>query len=205
MDERENGPQGQDPAPAQDGPTTAAADDVDGGSTAGAPAGLGVEDETVPPLVDVAELDRLQAELNAINDRHLRLAAEYDNYRKRSERERAEQHARSQADLARRLLDVLDDLQRVEHLDPATATTVSLFEALELLERKFRLALESAGLEEVASPGDRFDPRVMEAVMAVPAESPEEDDTVADVFRKGYRFGSTLVRPAQVRVKKSEV
>ncbi len=199
MDERDNGPDGQ-PA-AQNGQPRADGVNGEGNGVSG----VGVEDETIPSAADVAELGRLQGELNNINDRYLRLAAEFDNYRKRIERERLEQHARSQADLARRLLDVLDDLQRVEHLDPATATTQSLFEALELLERKFRQALESAGLEEVAAPGERFDPRVMEAVMTVPTDDPEEDETVADVFRKGYRFGNTLVRPAQVRVKKSEV
>ena len=215
MDEREEGPEGEPSAPVGDaqaptdgaGPAAQAPTAVDGanGTAPGTAGSVGVEAEALPSAADVAELERLQAELNGINDRYLRLAAEFDNYRKRIERERTEQHTRSQAELARRLLDVLDDLQRVEHLDPATATTQSLFEALELLERKFRVALETAGLEEVAAPGDRFDPRWMEAVMTVPTESPEEDDTVADVFRKGYRFGNTLVRPAQVRVKKSEV
>ncbi len=153
---------------------------------------------------DVAELQRLQAEIQALNDRHLRLAAEFDNYRKRVERERSEQHNRSQAALAARVLDALDDLQRVEHFDPAQVTAQSLLEALDLVERKFRQALESAGLTEVAAKGEIFDPRTMEAVMAVRAEHPEEDDVVADVFRKGYRFGGTLVRPAQVAVKKYE-
>ncbi len=153
---------------------------------------------------DVAELRRLQSEIQALNDRHLRLAAEFDNYRKRVERERSEQHHRSQAALAGRLLDALDDLQRVEHFDPAQVTAQSLLEALELVEKKFRQALESAGLTEVAAKGEIFDPKTMEAVMAVPAEHPEEDDVVAEVYRKGYRFGPTLVRPAQVAVKKYE-
>ncbi len=153
---------------------------------------------------DVAELQRLRAENQALSDRHLRLAAEFDNYRKRVERERSEQHNRSQAALAARVLDALDDLQRVEHFDPAQVTAQSLLEALDLVERKFRQALESAGLSEVAAKGEIFDPKTMEAVMAVPAEHPEEDDVVADVFRKGYRFGGTLVRPAQVAVKKYE-
>ena len=153
---------------------------------------------------DIAELRRLQDEIQALNERHLRLAAEFDNYRKRVERERSEQHNRSQAALAARVLDALDDLQRVEHFDPAQVTAQSLLEALELVERKFRQALESAGLSEVAAKGEIFDPRTMEAVMAVPAEHPEEDDVVAEVYRKGYRFGGTLVRPAQVAVKKHE-
>ncbi len=153
---------------------------------------------------DVAELGRLQAEMSALNDRHLRLAAEFDNYRKRVERERAEQHARSQADLARRLLDALDDLQRVEHFDPETVTSQSLLEALELVERKFRQALQSAGLQEIQAKGEFFNPQTMEALMTAPAEHPEEDEVVADVLQKGYRMGNTLLRPARVSVKKYE-
>lgn len=152
----------------------------------------------------VAELERLQREVSALTDRHLRLAAEFDNYRKRVAREQAEQHTRSQADLARRLLDALDDLQRVEHFDPATVTTESLLHALELVEKKFRTALESAGLEEIQAQGEPFNPEFMEALMTAPAEHPEEDEIVGDVFQKGYRMGGTLVRPARVRVKKYE-
>ncbi len=207
MDERDIEAQGPAPAAEDDNEGPASGGDGLAGGAQGngkGANGAAAEQAAVPTDGDVAELARLEEELNAINDRYLRLAAEFDNYRKRVERERVEQHARSQADLARRLLEVLDDLQRVEHLDPATATTDSLFQALDLLERKFRGALEAAGIEEVAAPGDRFDPRWMEAVMTVPTENPEEDEQVADVFRKGYRFGNTLVRPAQVRVKKSE-
>jgi molecular chaperone GrpE len=112
--------------------------------------------------------------------------------------------AREQADLARRLLDALDDLQRVEHFDPAQVTTESLLQALELVERKFRTALESAGLEEIEAQGAPFNPEMMEALMTAPAESPEEDEVVLDVFQKGYRLGNMLVRPARVRVKKYE-
>lgn len=153
---------------------------------------------------DVAKLERLQAELKALNDRHLRLAAEFDNYRKRVERERADQHARSQADLLRRLLDVLDDLQRVEHFDPNTVTSQSLLEALELVEKKFRTVLQMVGLEEVQARGEFFNPQTMEALMTAPAEHPEEDEVVADVLQKGYRMGNTLLRPARVSVKKYE-
>lgn len=152
----------------------------------------------------VAENEKLQRELSALNDRYLRAIADFDNYRKRVMREQAEQHTRSQADLARRLLDALDDLQRVEHFDPETVTTESLLKALELVERKFRSTLESAGLEEIPAAGVAFDPQVMEALMTAPAEHPEEDEVVLDVFQKGYRMGGTLVRPARVRVKKYE-
>lgn len=172
------------------------------GTDAGGAGDAGAPDAARVDLV--AENERLQRELSALNDRFLRQAAEFDNYRKRVMREQAEQHTRSQADLARRLLDVLDDLQRVEHFDPEKVTTESLLQALDLLERKFRSALEAAGLEEIPASGAAFNPEVMEALMTAPAEHPEEDEVVSDVFQKGYRMGGTLVRPARVRVKKYE-
>jgi len=170
-------------------------DGIDEGEASTAP---GRSDE------DIAELERLQQEMSALNDRHLRLAAEFDNYRKRVERERVEAHTRSQAELVRRLIDVLDDLQRVEHFDPQQVTSESLLEALDLVERKFRQALESAGLEEIRAQGEFFNPEFMEALMTAPAEHEEEDEVVSDVFQKGYRMGNALVRPARVRVKKFE-
>lgn len=70
------------------------------------------------------------------------------------------------------------------------------------MEKKFRAVLESAGLESMEAEGKPFDPELMEALMTVPTTDPGEDDRVADVFQKGYRFNGTLVRPARVRVLK---
>lgn len=157
-------------------------------------------DGTAAPAAPAA----LERELAATKDRHIRLAAEFDNYRKRVERERAESWNRAQAQLAEKLLDVLDDLQRVAHYNPETATAESLLEGAQMVERKLQRALESAGLEEIAAEGQPFDPEAHEALMTVPAETREEDHTVADVFQKGYRFKGTLLRPARVRVKNFE-
>lgn len=144
----------------------------------------------------------LHAQLTEVRDRHLRLAAEFDNYRKRVERERAESWVRAQAQLAERLLDALDDLQRIADFDPATTASQALHEGAELVERKLLRALEGAGLETVEAAGQPFDPTVHEALTTVPAASAEEDDTVAEVFQKGYRFKGVLLRPARVVVKK---
>lgn len=147
------------------------------------------------------EVEELRAELDSLNDRHLRLAAEFDNYRKRNERDRQMLASRLQVDLVRPLLDVLDDLERVvaNSVDDDGAT---LAEGVRLVEKKFRTVLESAGLEPLDAEGQPFDPSVMEALMTLPTSDPAEDDRVADVFQKGYRFGGTLVRPARVRVLK---
>ena len=147
-----------------------------------------------------SELEELRGELDALNDRHLRLAAEFDNYRKRTERDRESLSSRLQVDLVRPLLDVLDDLERVGSATEPGETPVA--EGVRLVEKKFRTILEAAGLEPLDAEGKPFDPSVMEALMTVPTDDPEADDHVADVFQKGYRFGGTLVRPARVRVLK---
>jgi molecular chaperone GrpE len=143
-----------------------------------------------------------RGELDAARDRHLRLAAEFDNYRKRMQRELEEARVRAQAQLAEKLLDAVDDLQRIAHFDPETTSARALHEGAEMVERKLLRALEGAGLEPIDSEGRPFDPTVHEAITTVPTDAREEDDTVADVFQKGYRFKGILLRPARVRVKK---
>lgn len=143
-------------------------------------------------------------ELSETRDRLLRLAAEFDNYRKRVERERAESWTRAQAQLAERLLDPLDDLQRLTSADPASLSTESVIEGMSMVERKLFRALESAGLEPLEAEGERFDPSIHEALGTVSTEDQESDDSVADVFQRGYRFKGTLLRPARVRVHRYE-
>jgi molecular chaperone GrpE len=147
-----------------------------------------------------SDIDELRLEFSTLSDRHVRLAAEFDNYRKRIERERADTWTRAQGELAAKLLDALDDLERFAH--HATNSDDALLQGVQLVERKLRQSLQSAGLEEVEADGARFDPNSMEAVAMVPVESHEEDDIVSDVFQRGYRFNGSLIRPARVRVKK---
>ncbi|MBA4159472.1 MAG: nucleotide exchange factor GrpE, partial [Gemmatimonadetes bacterium] len=137
-------------------------------------------------------------------ERYLRLAAEYDNFRKRTERERTESWTRAQAQLVERLLDPLDDLQRVAHVDAEKASAFSLLEGVQMVERKLLRILQGAGLEVVEAEGQPFDPEAHEAIMTSPAEERESDDTVAEVFQTGYCFKGTLLRPARVRVSKYE-
>jgi molecular chaperone GrpE len=178
----------------------------------------GAEDVATDPLDDSPEvaaehaaeeelkqqMDSLQSEVSTLNDRHLRLAAEFQNYRRRAESEMTETWSRAQADLVRRFLDVLDDLQRVSGLDPETASVQSIVEGVDLVERKFARALKDAGVEVVDPTGQEFDPSTMEAVMRVVADSPDEDDLVEQVFQNGYMMKGHLIRPARVSVKKYE-
>jgi molecular chaperone GrpE len=143
----------------------------------------------------------LEQQLAEQQDKYLRLAAEYDNYRKRTARERSEQTSRAQADLVRQLLDALDDLARFAHVDPATADATTVVQGVELVERKFLKTFAAAGLETIDPVNQTFDPQVHEAVATEPALSPEDDHVVARVFQLGYRFNGQLLRPARVVVK----
>jgi molecular chaperone GrpE len=142
---------------------------------------------------------RLEEQLEEARDRHLRLAAEYDNYRKRVARERSELSDRAQAALVSRLLDVLDDMDRLS-ADGSSASGPQLREAVELVDKKLWKELQAVGLERLDPVGEPFDPSVHEAVSTVPPPSPEQDHRVSVTFQAGYRFKGTLVRPARVQV-----
>jgi molecular chaperone GrpE len=141
-------------------------------------------------------------ELSTMRDRHLRLAAEFDNYRKRVERERADTMVRAQAQILERLLEPLDDLARIADFDPATTAAGALHEGAEMVEKKFLRVMEAAGLEAIDAEGKPFDPTVHEALTTVPTDLAQEDNTVAQVYQKGYRYKGVLLRPARVVVKK---
>ena len=134
-------------------------------------------------------------------DKYLRLAAEYDNYRKRSVRERQEASLRGQAELLRGLLDALDDLSRFAHVDPATTDTKTVVDGVAMVERKMLKALSGVGVEVINPIDQTFDPGSMEAVATEPALSPEDDHVVAKVYQQGYLFNGQLLRPARVVVK----
>ena len=148
-----------------------------------------------------ANVPALEAELTELKDRYLRLAAEYDNFRKRTAREREEIRTRSHAELARRLLDALDDLGRVAHLDPEATAAADVLAGIELVERKVLRELGTAGLELVRDTDVPFDPEVHEAIATLPTDREDEDHTVAAVFQVGYRFNGLLLRPARVQVR----
>jgi molecular chaperone GrpE len=142
-----------------------------------------------------------QRELEDQRDRYLRLAAEYDNYRKRSQRERQEAGARAQGDLVKSLIDSLDDLQRVTAQDPETVDGKTIHQGIEVVDKKLMKALTSAGLELIDPVNETFDPALHEAVSTEPAQSKEDDHVVSRVFQQGYRFNGQLLRPARVVVK----
>lgn len=140
------------------------------------------------------------SEADAWRDRHLRLAAEYDNFRKRTTKERAEVWTRAQAEIVTRLADALDDLSRFAHIDPDETDAKTLHEGVELVERKVWKELESAGVTRIDQSGVAFDPNVHEAVTMQPAQNPKQDHTVGQVVQPGYKMRDVLLRPARVIV-----
>ncbi len=153
--------------------------------------------------VEAAQIGELRAERDLARDRHLRLAADFDNYRRRTEDRLRRRWNRAQADLVSRMLEPLDDLLRVTALEPEGASVEAIVEGVDLVERKFFRVLEEAGVEVVDPAGEKFDPNTMEAMMRVPAGAEERDDTVERVFQRGYTFKGLLVRPARVSVYKA--
>jgi molecular chaperone GrpE len=143
----------------------------------------------------------LERRLSDQEDKYLRLAAEYENYRKRTGRERAELTSRAQAELVKQLADALDDLARFAHVDPATVDAATIVQGVDMVEKKFLKTLAAAGLEIIDPVNQTFDPTLHEAVATEPALSPEDDHVVARVFQVGYVFSGQLLRPARVVVK----
>lgn len=147
------------------------------------------------------DLARLQAAVNTERDKHLRLAAEFDNYRKRMVKERQEAGAKGQADLVQGLVEVLDDIMRFAHLDPSTIDSGTVVQGVAMVERKIMKTLSGHGLELIDPAGRPFDPAFHEAVGTEPAASADEDHLVARVYQPGYVFRGQLLRPARVVVK----
>lgn len=159
-----------------------------------------VAETPTEPAAPAASSPAGPSELDAWKDRHLRLAAEYDNFRKRTAKERTETWQRAQAELVSRLADALDDLSRFAHIDPAETDPKRLHEGIDLVERKIWKELEGAGVTRIDQAGVPFDPNLHEAVTMLPAPKPELDHTVGQVVQPGYKMRDTLLRPARVIV-----
>lgn len=134
-------------------------------------------------------------------DRYLRLAAEFDNHRRRTAKERQETGARAQAELVKHLIDAMDDLARFAHLDPASTDAATVVQGVAMVEKKLIKALGGAGLQVVDPTDQAFDPALHEAVGTEPAASRDQDARVARTYQLGYVFGGQLLRPARVVVR----
>lgn len=163
-----------------------------------APPGAAANDGNGAPADDEVSTN---TEVQAEREKYLRLAAEYDNFRKRTAKERLESGGRAQAELVRRLVDALDDLARFAHVDPASTDAATIAQGVDMVEKKILRELGSLGLEVINPVDQPFDPAVHEAVATEPTPAREDDHMVARVYQPGYLFQSQLIRPARVVVK----
>jgi molecular chaperone GrpE len=143
-----------------------------------------------------AERDRLAAEKADLGDRLLRARAEFDNARRRGERERSDFLQFASMDLVRELLPVLDDFERALKVETADRNYAK---GVELIYQRLYETLKRLGLEPIETEGKQFDPNQHEAVQRVQTDE-AEDQTILGELQRGYNFRGKLLRPAWVRV-----
>lgn len=145
------------------------------------------------------QLQEAQAEANDFKDRWLRSQAEFANARKRMDKERLLTYQNATADLAGKLLPVLDDFERAIENVPEEVGSDSWFEGIELVHRKVRGILDSLGVQPIAAVGQPFDPNLHEAITQEPSED-YDSGTVVRELQKGYQLGDRVIRPSLVCV-----
>ena len=177
----------------------------DAGGTTGELRSPGEGGPAVAELVATrAELKRLQAQLAAGQEALVRRQADFDNYRKRIERERGEAYNRIVAEVAGKLLPVVDNLSRALEAERSVEASESkefrhFLHGVELIGKQLNDLLESFAIHPIVAVGERFDPNIHEAVVTE-ASDEYEPDTVISEMQRGYRIGDRLLRPSMVKV-----
>jgi molecular chaperone GrpE len=154
--------------------------------------------DPAPALAD--EIVELRKERDSLHDRLLRQAAEFDNYRKRVDRERKDLGQMAAIDFVQELLPVIDDFERALQTDAPGAE--SYRQGLEIIHRTLMDMLRKRGVTPIDAVGTTFDPQVHQAV-AYEEASDRRDGEVMEQFTRGYRLGDKLIRPAMVKVAKA--
>ena len=154
------------------------------------------EESVAEVCEEQSELDAIKAELESKNDLLLRTAAEFDNYKKRTERERISIAEYAKAAVIKTLLPVFDNVDRAESADKDSAEYAK---GIEMIVKQLNEVVTSLGIAETGAVGDQFDPNFHEAVMHTEDETVGEN-TIVEVFQKGYRIGDTVIRAAMVKV-----
>ncbi len=164
-----------------------------------APAGTGAGSKVVrSEAVDVeTELERVRSERAAYLDRAARIQAEFENFRKRSEKQQQDFRDYALADAMKTLLPILDSLDRA--LNTKAASLEDFHAGIELIDKQFHDALAKLGVQPIAAEGEQFDPNLHQAIQMVDTDE-VEDNHVIDELQRGYRLKDRLLRPAMVRV-----
>ena len=155
-----------------------------------------VTEEVVEETVETAEVNPFEEKYNAEHDAHLRLAAEYDNFRKRTVKEKEASYGNGKADAVAKMLPVYDNLERA--LNQPTEDE-AYKKGVEMTMNELVKIFTGLGVEIFGEKGDQFDPNLHNAVMHIDDETLEEN-TIAMVFQKGFKIGEKVVRFAMVQV-----
>ena len=142
------------------------------------------------------EIEKLKAELEKSKEQLLRTAAEFDNYKKRTDRERAGIAEYAKCEVIKTLLPILDNIDRANAADSKGDDYIK---GVEMIVKQFSSLAQTLGIEEIGNEGDSFDPTLHEAVMHIEDETLGEN-VIAQVLQKGYKLGGTVIRAAMVKV-----
>ncbi|MFY0254692.1 nucleotide exchange factor GrpE [Chitinophaga sp. 30R24] len=151
---------------------------------------------------ETSELEKKDREISEIRDKYLRLQAEFDNYRKRTAKERIELMQTANKEVIISLLDVLDDTERAIKQLESTTDIDAVKDGVMLVFNKLRSTLQAKGLKPMESIHTSFDPDLHDAITEIPAPSPELVGKVVDVLQPGYYLNDKLIRHAKVIVGK---
>ncbi len=165
----------------------------------------GLERENTEATVDAAAgsatIQGLNEQVSELNDRYLRLYSEFDNYRKRTLKEKAELNKYASSEIITRLLPVLDDFERaIRAYDESSEAGKSLKEGVVLIFNKFLSILNQQGLEQMRTAGESFDTDFHEAITNIPAATPAQKGKIVDEVEKGYLLNGKVIRYAKVVV-----
>ena len=142
----------------------------------------------------------LQAEVNELKDKYIRLSAEFDNDRKRTIREKADMLKFASEDTLRDMLPVVDDLERAAQAVETATDVESLRQGISLIVNKFHEFMKSKGVREIECMGQALDTDLHEAISKIPAPEPEQKGKIIDVVQKGYTINDKVMRFAKVVV-----
>lgn len=149
------------------------------------------------------ELNKQKEAYEKLNNQYLRLAADFDNYRKRQESEREALIKYGMEQALKKMIEVADNFTRAEKAMEKIEDCDKAKESFFVLHKQFKDSLNKLGLEEIKAEGETFDPNIHEAVMQVPTDEHPED-TVIQEMQKGYKYGEKVLRPAMVSVSVSK-
>jgi len=156
--------------------------------------------ESAAGHADLSEVDALAAEMNSWREKYMRLYAEFDNYRKRTIKEKSEIISTAGADMIKALLPILDDFERALAAAGKGADATSIVQGMDLIHKKIRHNLKSKGLEAIDSKGFPFDADLHEAITTIPAPTPDMVGKVIDETEKGYKLNGHVIRFSKVVV-----